>query len=133
MLRQGIHIMTRRLRLENLSPLVEEHELYGSERPFGTAAAIATSDGQAAKARWEDDGGPFNVSAAVVPEKRPEWSVQSLRLLNQAIHADPAEQARGQSIEQHRQRLRVQALNEVIASAAALLHRDRRRSAGEHL
>jgi len=108
----------------------------GSEQPFGIVPPITASDGQSAKARWEDDGGLSNFPGAMIPEKRPEWSVQSLRLLNQALQdsaqPNPAEQARQDSIEKERESLRIQALAEVAASAAAQIHRNRHRNAWEH-
>jgi hypothetical protein len=109
----------------------------GSEQPFGVVPPNTTSDGQSAKARWEDDGGLSNFSTAMIPEKRPQWSVQSLRLLNQALkdsaQPSPAEQARQHSIEKERESLRIAALAEVAASVAAQIHRNRHRNGWEHL
>jgi hypothetical protein len=62
----------------------------GSEQHFHDPIRRGQSGGNAARERWEDDGGPAEMQALVsvsIPEltSKPAWSVLSLRDVNEAI------------------------------------------------
>jgi hypothetical protein len=112
----------------------------GSEQHFEDPARPVQSAGQAARERWEDDGGPLGDQPRdfLVGEltSKPAWSVLSLRDLNAAIRReeqtddpvrlqqefDRAERWRIQAVEVHK--------NKLAASARA--KRDRYGNAWEH-
>jgi hypothetical protein len=108
----------------------------GSEQQFGASPRRGTSSGAAAKARWEDDGGPL-VGQTVVPlAAKPVWSVLSLRDLNEAIRRtnDPRDPANVQqeSRRVERDRLAAAALEDARLAAAARARRNRYRNPWEH-
>jgi hypothetical protein len=108
----------------------------GSEQQFGPARRRGPGDGEAARARWEDDGGRLTRPRAARFAHKPEWSVLSLPDLNEAIRRandpdDPA-QVRQESRRVECARLRSVQIEDAKAAAAARAHRDRYRNAWEH-
>jgi len=109
----------------------------GSEQPFGAARKLP-GRGQAAAARWEDDGGPvIQPTAALIVGRKPSWSVLSLEDLNEALRraGDPDDPVRAHEESQQLERAQAATVARAAAraAAAALAHRDRHRNAWENL
>ena len=111
----------------------------GSEQSFEEAPPPSPAASQAARPRWEDDGGhPQDPSFKIVGElpRKPAWSVLSLADLNEAIRREnrvdhPAKVR--QELERERRRLAqaIQAHEDRVAAAAEAEH-DRYRNDWEH-
>jgi hypothetical protein len=111
----------------------------GSEQRFQAAAPRAQTDGQSAKQRWEDDGGPLFIeppTAAAGAAWKPAWSVLSLRDLNEAIRLErqansPARLRQEADRAEHQRMLATHVEEDRIADAARA-DRDVNRNAWEH-
>ena len=111
----------------------------GSEQQFHEPPARNLTAGQAAKERWEDEGGPLNDPAVVFGKlhaTKPSWSVLSLRDLNEAIRREHQADhpARLQQEVERAERKRIQKAEVEARKAAAIAHaeRNRYRNAWEH-
>jgi hypothetical protein len=111
----------------------------GSEQQFDAPASRVQTAGQAARQRWEDDGGPLYIQppvSAMGDGWKPAWSVLSLRDLNQAIRRerepDSPERLRQEADRAERQRERAIRAEEHKAAESARAERDRYRNAWEH-
>jgi hypothetical protein len=108
----------------------------GSEQQSGIEERKAPTDREAAKARWEDDGGPSTMPCSMVLAEKPPWSVQSLQALNEAIRRsnDPDDAARAQQESERREResVRVAVLQRDVAARARRAERDRYRNPWEN-
>lgn len=113
----------------------------GSEQHHeATTQQVRSDGGQAARQRWEDDGGlisdcPSPLVFAEELTSKPAWSVQSLHDLNQAIRRanDPVRLRAEEAQRVERQRVRaIGALADKVANAARA-ERNRYRNAWEHI
>lgn len=112
----------------------------GSEQHHEGSTPPAHGDGQAAQQRWEDDGGPVHDSppACVFAGEltsKPDWSVLSLRHLNEAIRLahDPARLRAEEAQRIDRQRIRdIQTHDDKVANAVRA-QRDRYLNDWEHI
>ena len=112
----------------------------GSEQHFEDPARPVQSAGQAARERWEDDGGPLSDQPRdfLIGEltSKPAWSVLSLRDLNEAIRRekqtdDPVRLRQEFERAERSRRRSIEVDNDQVA-AAARAKRDRYGNAWEH-
>ncbi len=111
----------------------------GSEQRYEASEPRVQTEGQAAKQRWEDDGGPLYIQPPVSAggeEWKPAWSVLSLRDLNQAIRRerepDSPDRLRQEADRDERRKTLAMHAEEDKAAAAARAEQNRYRNAWEH-
>jgi hypothetical protein len=111
----------------------------GSEQRHEAAEPRVQTEGQAAKQRWEDDGGPLYIQPPVSARGeawKPAWSVLSLRDLNKTIRrerqADSPERLRQEADRAERRRVVAMHVAEDKTAAAARAEQNRYRNAWEH-
>ena len=111
----------------------------GSEQHWVEQVPRHRTSGQAAKERWEDDGGPMNDPPHIVERlqsAKPVWSVLSLRDLNAHIRREEAANHPArmqQELERGKRQKACEAeLKEQEEAAAAQAKQDYHRNAWEH-
>jgi hypothetical protein len=142
--RADLDSMDIRVTAERYSVIDSKHtELHdasdGAVQQLEDSTRRVQGGGQAAKQRWEDDGGPpieMPLDTAGDLARKPEWSVLSLRDLNDAIRRersthDPV-RLQQESERAERGRRRAIQVKDDKAAAAARAEHDRYRNAWEH-
>jgi hypothetical protein len=101
----------------------------GSEQHHEGSTRRVQGNEQAAQQRWDDDGGPVNDVLVFAGEltSKPDWSVLSLRDLNESVRAAhaPARLRTEGARRIGRQRLRALGAHDEKVAGAARAERDR--------